>query len=77
MFVCAHTKNVVLKPLIFLHGVSQLGSNIFQSFTQVGIGISEFFFLLYDLCKYALANGCLLRSLFTLLWDSQILLWII
>ena len=52
----ALTVNVTSKPLILLHGVRKLGSNIFQFHAQLGIGVLEIVFLPPDLSQHAFAS---------------------
>src|SRR4051812_37852968 len=55
-FVQALTENAASKPLILLHGVRKLGSNILQLHAQLGIGILGIVFLLPNFRKHALAS---------------------
>ena len=55
-FVQALTENVASKPLILLHGVRKLGSDVFQFHVQPDIGVLEIIFLLPDTRKHALAS---------------------
>ena len=55
-FIQALTENAASKPLILLHGVRKLGSDIFQFRAQPYIGVLEIIFLLPDPRKHVLAS---------------------
>ena len=55
-FAQALTENAASKPLILLHGVRKLGSDIFLFHAQLDIGVLEIIFLLPNSRQHALAS---------------------